>query len=69
LANFFNSIRRRLGVAEDGVPTWEWLTSQATVPLVEITELRELYRRVQDGGRFDLTRLQNLLSLLQGKII
>jgi hypothetical protein len=69
LANFFNSIRRRLGVAEDGVPTWEWLTSQASVPLVEVTELRELYRRVQDGGRFDLTRLQNLLSLLQGKII
>ena len=69
LANFFNSIRRRLGVAENGVPTWEWLTSQASVPLVEVTELRELYRRVQDGGRFDLTRLQNLLSLLQGKII
>ena len=69
LANFFNSIRRRLGAAEDGVPMWEWLASQATVPLDELTELRELHRRVQDGRRFDLTRLQNLLSLLQGKII
>jgi hypothetical protein len=69
LANFFNSIRRRLGAAEDGVPMWEWLASQATVPMDEVWELRELHRRVQDGRRFDLTRLQNLLSLLQGKII
>jgi hypothetical protein len=69
LANFFNSIRRRLGAAEDGVPMWEWLASQAAVPLDEVTELRELHRRVQDGRRFDLTRLHNLLSLLQGKII
>jgi hypothetical protein len=69
LANFFNPIRRRLGAAEDGAPMWEWLASQATVPMDEVTELRELHGRVQDGGRFDLTRLQNLLSLLQGKII
>jgi hypothetical protein len=69
LANFFNSIRRRLGAAEDGAPMWEWLASQATVPLNDVTELRELHRQLQDGRRFDLTRLQNLLSLLQGKII
>jgi hypothetical protein len=69
LTNFFNSIRRRLGAAEDGVPMWEWLASQAAVPLDEVTELRELHRRVQDGRRFDLSRLQNLLSSLQGKII
>jgi hypothetical protein len=68
LANFFNSIRR-LGAAEDGVPMWEWLASQATVPLDDVMELRELHRQVQDGRRFDLTRLQNLLSLLQGKIL
>ena len=69
LANFFNSIRRRLGAAEDGAPMWDWLASQAAVPLDDVTELRELHRQVQDGRRFDLTRLQNLLSLLQGKII
>jgi hypothetical protein len=69
LANFFNSIRRRLGAAEDGGPMWEWLASQASVALHEVEELRELQRRVQDGRRFDLSRLQNLLSLLQGKII
>jgi hypothetical protein len=69
LANFFNSIRRRLGAAENGVPMWEWLASQATVPLDQAAELRELHLRVQDGRQFDLTRLQNLLSSLQGKII
>jgi hypothetical protein len=68
LANFFNSIRRRLGAAEDGAPTWEWLSSQATVSLNDVTELRELHRQVQHGRRFDLPRLQNLLSSLQGKI-
>jgi len=68
LANFFNSIRRRIGAAEDGAPTWEWLSSQATVSLRDVTELRELHRQVQHGRRFDLPRLQNLLSSLQGKI-
>jgi len=69
LANFFNSIRQRLGAAEDGVPPWEWLASQATVSPNEVTELRELHGKVQHGRRFDLARLQNLLSSLQGKII
>jgi hypothetical protein len=69
LANFFNSIRRRVGAAEDGVPMWDWLASQATVPLHEVTELREFHHQVLDGRRFDLTRLHNLLSSLQGKII
>jgi hypothetical protein len=40
LANFFNSIRRRLGAAEDGVPMWEWLAAQATVSPAEVKELR-----------------------------
>jgi hypothetical protein len=69
LANFFNSIRRRLGVAENGAPLWEWLASQATVPMNDVTELRELHRQVQYGRGFDLSRLQNLLSSLQGKIL
>jgi hypothetical protein len=69
LANFFNSIRRRLGAAEDGQPTWEWLATQAAVPPDKVAELRELHALVRGGRRFDLGRLQNLLSLLQGKII
>ena len=69
LANFFNSIRRRLGLAEDGAPTWEWLSSQAAVTTGDVTELRELHDRIQAGRRFNLPRLQNLLSQLRGKTI
>jgi hypothetical protein len=69
LANFFNSIRGRLGAAQDGVPMWDWLAAQATVSPDEVTELRALHRHLQHGNRFDLGRLQNLLSLLQGKIL
>jgi Domain of unknown function (DUF4350) len=69
LANFFNSIRRRLGAAEDGAPMWEWLASQATRSMDDVTELRELQRQMQYGRRVDLSRLQNLLSSLQGKIL
>jgi hypothetical protein len=69
MANFFNSIRHRLSMPEDGAPTWEWLSSQAAVSQGEVTELRELHDRIQDGRRFNLPRLQNLLSELRGKTI
>jgi uncharacterized protein DUF4350 len=69
LANFFNSIHRRLGVTEDGSPAWDWLSSQASVSASEVDELRELQSRIAAGRRFSLPRLQNLLSELQGKIV
>jgi Domain of unknown function (DUF4350) len=69
LANFFNAIHRRLGTREDGSPAWEWLTSQAAVSRGEVSELQDLQARILAGRRFDLPRLQNLLSQLQGKII
>jgi hypothetical protein len=67
--NFFNSIRRRLGLGQDGDPVWEWLSAQARVPPGELTELRRLHRRVRDGRRVDLVRLQYLLSQLQGHLV
>lgn len=67
LANFFNSIRRRLGLPEDGAPTWEWLSSQGAVTRGELSELQELHERIQAGRRFNLPRLQNLLNQLRGK--
>ncbi len=69
LANFFNSIHRRLGSREDGSPVWDWLLSQAAVTRNEVRELQKLQTRLQSGRRFNLPRLQNLLSQLQGKII
>jgi hypothetical protein len=67
LANFFNSIRRRLGLPEDGAPTWGWLSSQGAVTRGELRELQELHERIQAGRRFNLPRLQNLLNQLRGK--
>jgi Domain of unknown function (DUF4350) len=69
LANFFNSIHRRLGVREDGSPVWDWLYSQAAVSPHEVEELQELQSRIESGRRFNLSHLQNLLSQLQGKIV
>jgi hypothetical protein len=69
LANFFNSIHRRLGTREDGSPVWDWLSSQAAVSRDDVRDLQELQNRIQSGRRFKLSRLQNLLSQLQGKII
>ena len=69
LANFFNSIHRRLGTREDGSPGWDWLRAQAAVSRNEVGELQDLQTRIHSGRRFDLPRLQNLLSQLQGKII
>jgi hypothetical protein len=68
LANFFNSINRRIGAREDGSPAWEWLSAQAAVSRSDIEELQKLRTRIQAGRRFNLSQLQNLLSQLQGKI-
>jgi hypothetical protein len=69
LANFFNSIHRRLGTREDGSATWEWLASQAAISHADVVALQELQTRIHKGGRVNLSRLQNLLSQLQGKIL
>jgi hypothetical protein len=69
LANFFDSIHRRLGTREDGSPVWDWLSSQASVSRDALRELQELQIRIESRRRFNLPRLQNLLSQLRGKII
>lgn len=69
LANFFNSIHRRLGTREDGSPVWDWLAAQATIERGDVMELQEIKSRLESGRRFNLPRLQSLLSQLRGKII
>jgi hypothetical protein len=69
LANFFNSIRRRLGLAEDGQPLWEWLSSQATLQSADVELLRQMHSRLGAGRHIDLSRLHNLIVKLQGKIL
>lgn len=67
--NFFDSIRRRLDLRQDGSPMWEWLSAQAGVSLGELSELRRLHQRIRAGRRVNLVRLQNLLSRVQGNLI
>ena len=67
--NFFNVIRRRIGLTPDGSPVWEWLSAQAGAAPAEVAQLRRLHQRIQAGRRVDLTRLQSILSQLQGKLI
>jgi hypothetical protein len=69
LENFFNGIRRRLSLPENGGPLFEWLGSQATVTPGEVQELKRMHARIMADRRIDLTALQNLLVKLQGKII
>lgn len=67
-ANFFNSLRRRLNLPEDGAPVWAWLDAQAPVRAGDLAELRRLHDRIEAGRGVDLIRLQNLLSQMQGKL-
>jgi hypothetical protein len=69
LANFFNGVRRRLGLPEDGAPLWEWLATQATVPAGDVEQLQQMQQRIAAGRRVDLPQLQNLLVKVQGKIL
>ena len=66
--NFFDGLRRRLALPENGEPLWDWLDAQAGVSSRERRQLQNLFARVYAGERVDLTRLHNLLSALQGKI-
>lgn len=69
MGNFFNSIRRRLHLREDGTPHWSWLESQPNVDRAEVRSLRAWHVRVQAGKPVDLLRLQGLIRKLQEKIL
>jgi hypothetical protein len=69
MANFFNSIRRRLNLREDGTPEWIWLESQPRVDSTEVRSLRAWHARVQQGKAVDLMKLQGLLRKLQEQIV
>lgn len=74
LANFFSSMRGRAGApaqdpAAHNAAAWTWLSSQPSVSAKEVSELWDLQSRIRRGQRFDLMRLQNLLSQLKGKTL
>lgn len=69
LANFFNRIRQRLALPQDGQPIWDWLAAQATVPAGELARLRQLHARAHGRERVDLIQLQNCLTTITGKLL
>lgn len=69
LANFFNSLRHRLALSEDGTPVWDWLAAQAGVSADELAELRLQHAKAEAGQSVDLVRLQSLLSRMQGALV
>jgi hypothetical protein len=66
---FFNTIRHRLGLPEDGMPVWEWLAIQPHVTPQELSQLREYHARIAAGRRIDLPKLHNLLHRLTGSFV
>jgi hypothetical protein len=69
LGNFFNRIRQRLALPQDGEPVWDWLAAQATVPPAELARLRSLHARALARERIDLVQLQNCLTGITGKLL
>jgi hypothetical protein len=66
--NFFNRLRRRLRLPQNGEPLWDWLGSQALLTGEQRALLQSLYARMCAEQRLDLARLQNLLTDLQGRL-
>jgi len=69
MALFFNSVRRRVGLPEDGAPVWEWLAGQSKVAPADLSELRMFRERIDAGRKIDLAKLHNLLHRITGSFV
>ncbi|MEO8314356.1 MAG: DUF4350 domain-containing protein [Pseudomonadota bacterium] len=67
-ANFFNRIRLRLALPQNGLPVWDWLATQAVVPAADLEQLRRLYGRALSRQKVDLVQLQNCLTKMMGNL-
>ena len=60
-SNFFNDLRRQIGLPVNGAPVWDWIGSHTAVPASELEQLQRLHVKAQQGQRVDLRKLHNLL--------
>jgi hypothetical protein len=67
--NFFNRIRQRLALPQNGLPVWDWLAAQASIPATELQQLRQLHARVLGRKRVNLIQLQNCLMKIMGSLV
>jgi hypothetical protein len=68
LENFFNRLRHRLNLPQNGAPLWEWLDSQAAVSSEQRALLQSLFAKVYAEERVELAKLHNLLTDIQGRL-
>jgi hypothetical protein len=68
LANFFDGIRRRLNLPEDGSAEWQWLAAQPKVLKGEVAALRGLQAQLDVGKRVSVVELHTLICQLREKI-
>jgi hypothetical protein len=66
--HFFNRLRRRLSLPENGEPLWDWLAAQARVEESALRALRAQYEHAATGRRINLVTLRNQLHDLTGRL-
>lgn len=67
--NFFNDIRRHVGLPIDGAPVWDWMAARGSITMQELAEAKELHEKARRGARVDLLKLQTLLSRLRKNLL
>lgn len=65
---FFDRLRRRIGLPENGEPPWEWLDERGALSAPEREELQARYARVCARERVSLPKLHNFLLTLEGRL-
>lgn len=68
LANFFNDLRRNLGMPADGEPLWPWMRGIATLEPGLLERVEALHARVAAGRRVNLLELHNRLQQLRKQL-
>jgi len=63
---FFNGVRRRLGLPENGAPVWDWLDSQSAIAAADYAQLRVYYEQLSGGRQVDFPSLHNLIERMKG---
>lgn len=66
--NFFNDVRRQIGLPANGAPVWDWMTERSTFAPRDVEQLRELHGKILQGRRIDLPKLQNLLVQVRSNL-
>ncbi len=65
LHHFFNQLRRRLGLPQNGQPVWEFIERQAKVEPGDAAQLRRFHERAVANKRINLIKLNNLMYRLR----